>query len=79
MPKKSTSENLPAPFKKEANWNIRQVRVLSLINKGQAFKVSDYATTFNVSLMTALRDLKELQTSNLINVYGKGRATTYAL
>ncbi len=78
-PKNSSNENLQMSFKKTTNWNIRQHRALGLMKKGQTYKVSEYATSFNVSLMTALRDLKELHSFELINVYGKARATTYGI
>lgn len=64
---------------KEANksWNIRQHKVLSFIQNGENFKVSDYALRFNVSLMTALRDLSELVDDKKIKKYGRARGTTY--
>ena len=78
MPNETANENLQLDFNKAPQWNIRQHKVIGLINKGQTFKVSEYAQVFNVSLITALRDLKELKDHKVINVFGKGRATTYA-
>lgn len=78
MPNEAANENLQLDFNKAPQWNIRQHKVIGLINKGQTFKVSEYARVFNVSLITALRDLKELKDHKVINVFGKGRATTYA-
>lgn len=72
-------EKIQQSYSKATNWNIRQHRVLSLMARGESFKVSDYAKTFKVSTMTALRDLSELQKANLIKIYGKARATTYAI
>jgi predicted DNA-binding transcriptional regulator len=73
-----SNELLQDSFQNSSNWNIRQHRVLSLMARGQSFKVSEYAKTFNVSTMTALRDLTELKDKNLVKIYGKARATTYA-
>jgi Fic family protein len=74
-----SDEKFQESYSKVANWNIRQHRALILMARGEAFKVSDYAKTFKVSTMTALRDLKELHLANAVKVYGKARATTYAL
>ena len=71
-------EKIQESYSKETIWNIRQHRVLALMARGECFKVSDYAKAFNVSTMTALRDLSELHKANLVKIYGKARSTTYA-
>ena len=69
---------LQSDFKSGKKWNIRQHKALGMIKSGRTFKVSEYAHEFKISVITALRDLSELKNANLINVYGKARATTYA-
>ena len=72
------NELLQSDFKSGPKWNIRQHKALGMIKSGRTFKVSEYALEFKISVITALRDLSELKNANLINVYGKARATTYA-
>ncbi len=73
------NELLQGTYIKAPKWNIRQHKALQMIRKGASFKVSDYAHEFNISLITALRDLTELKKAKQVNVYGRARATTYAL
>lgn len=73
---KESKGNLKQPF---LNLNKRQLKVLRYLQTIPSIKREDYVQMFEVSTMTAFRDLKELLDKKLIKLEGKGRATQYLL
>ncbi|MBD3362531.1 DeoR family transcriptional regulator [Candidatus Dojkabacteria bacterium] len=61
------------------NLNKRQLKILKYLQTIPSVKRQDYVQMFDVSTMTAYRDLNELLKKKLIKVEGKGRATKYSL
>lgn len=58
--------------------NPRQRRIVELLTvSGATLANSECQTLFDVSAMTAARDLRELVDRGLIRMYGQGRATYY--
>jgi Fic family protein len=73
---KENKGGLKQPF---LNLNKRQLKVLRYLQTIPSIKREDYVQMFEVSTMTAFRDLKELFDKKLIKSEGKGRATQYVL
>lgn len=70
-------ENKPnQPF---LNLNKRQLKILKYLQTIPSVKREDYVQMFDVSTMTAYRDLNELLKKRLIKIQGQGRATKYFL
>ncbi|MCA9385554.1 DeoR family transcriptional regulator [Candidatus Dojkabacteria bacterium] len=59
--------------------NKRQLKILRYLQSIPSVKREDYVQMFDVSTMTAFRDLNELVKRKVIKVDGKGRATKYVL
>jgi len=57
--------------------NVRQLKALKLIEKGDALDVSSYAMKFKTSKMTACRDLTSLALTGMVFKVGKARGTKY--
>lgn len=74
----STDENKPTaqPF---LNLNKRQLKILKYLQTIPTVKREDYVQMFDISTMTAFRDLNELLEKKLLRVDGQGRATKYLL
>ena len=63
--------------KKHEDLNYRQIATLS--KKTKIWSVSLYSEEWDVTTMTALRDLRQMCEAGLIKKTGKGRATRYIL
>lgn len=61
------------------NLNKRQLKILRYLQSIPTVKREDYIQMFDVSTMTAYRDLNELVNKKLLRVEGEGRATHYKL
>ncbi len=61
------------------NLNKRQLRILRYLQTIPSLKREDYVQMFEISSMTAFRDLKGLLDAKLLKTEGEGRATRYKL
>jgi tetratricopeptide (TPR) repeat protein len=73
---------IPSGIKKQFptkfhQFNMRQLKALKQIERGEALDVSSYAIKFRVSKMTACRDLTALASSGMVFKVGRARATKY--
>ncbi len=59
--------------------NMRQIKVLASFKQGQFMTVKQYSKRYNVTTMTAFRDLSTLQSIGRVLRVGRGRATAYCL
>jgi hypothetical protein len=62
-----------------ASLNLRQIKILQFLKKNECIDVQKCKKLFNVSDITASRDLSALTKMNTIARIGKGRATQYML
>lgn len=62
-----------------AKLNQRQVRLLEILDVQKAISASTWAEIASIGRQTALNDLKELQTLELVERRGGGKATYYSL
>lgn len=76
--KAELKKSLPL-LKEQVNLNIRQHKAMAEMKKGKFFNVAEYSKVFSVTKMTALRDLAQLTELNLIDRFGKARATMYGV
>lgn len=61
------------------NLNRRQLKVLKYLQTIHSIKREDYVQMFDVSTMTAYRDLNDLVDRKLLKIEGQGRGTKYQL
>lgn len=71
----------PVPQPKEGAVQIHNLRQSLLLNryKPESISVGHYMKKFDVSRMTAFRDLQDLERQGLIQRFGKGRGVVYVL
>lgn len=74
--KENLNKSVSKPF---LNLNKRQLKILRYLQTIPSVKREDYVQMFDVSTMTAFRDLNELLKRKLLRIDGKGRATKYYL
>lgn len=74
--KTHAEENNNQPF---LDLNKRQLKILRYLQTIPSVKREDYVQMFDVSTMTAFRDLNELTDKKVLKIEGKGRATKYVL
>ncbi|MBP9759020.1 DeoR family transcriptional regulator [Candidatus Dojkabacteria bacterium] len=72
----STIKNEEKPF---LDLNKRQLKILRYLQSIPTVKREDYIQMFDVSTMTAYRDLNALVKKKLLRIEGEGRATHYKL
>jgi hypothetical protein len=70
----STGFHLPSNF---SHFNVRQIHLLRITDKGEDIHVRAYCKRYHVSHMTAFRDLKILTDEKFFQRVGKGRSTCY--
>ncbi len=76
---KTLQENKGSTKQPFLNLNKRQLKILRYLQTIPSVKREDYVQMFEVSTMTAFRDMNELVEKKLLRVEGKGRATRYLL
>jgi len=59
--------------------NDRQSKALTMLRQHKKFSRNKYMSIFDVSTVTAFRDLKEMVEMDLAKIVGTGRGTTYVL
>jgi hypothetical protein len=59
--------------------NFRQISILKRMKQGEVLEVQKYKEIFQVSQITATRDLSTLHDLDLLKRVGKGRATRYVI
>lgn len=64
-------------FSKSYNLNHRQISLLESMNEGDSIVPADYATHYEVSRITATRDLTSLVQKQFLRPQGKTRSTRY--
>ena len=62
---------------KNLNLNFRQLRLLEFLEPGASISPNEYQKLFEVSRMTATRDLRELSSDRYLLRTGKSRSTKY--
>jgi|GEM_PF-4266353 len=68
--------NVPQNIKLQCN--NRQIRLLKSLNRIGKITRREYSDNFNVSFMTAFRDLQKLVSLGCIQKYGEGRSVFYS-
>lgn len=57
--------------------NFRQRQLLAILKTGESIRPKDYAQHFEISRMTATRDLRELESCSLFEAVGNTRSLVY--
>ncbi|QQR93789.1 DeoR family transcriptional regulator [bacterium] len=73
---KEEDKKLPNVFK---TLNSRQYKILTYLKKYPNIVRREYCTMFNISAMTAFRDLKDLEQKGLIFGMGAGKGRKFGL
>jgi ATP-dependent DNA helicase RecG len=61
----------------EMGFNARQVKAVQYVKENGQITNKEYQAINNVAGRTALRDLSELTSANVLKKYGKGKNTRY--
>jgi hypothetical protein len=77
--KQKPQPSLPALLKTDSVWNLRQYQALRLMEQGTVLGVTEYTRRFQISKITASRDLGGLHAAGAVRKFGRARATQYGL
>ena len=75
--KRTSLSQVASEHNVQADLNARQLSALSWIGKNNVLDAAAYRKLFNVSSVTAARDLTQLSSLFLVRRVGRGRATKY--
>lgn len=78
--KKAQEDSTPDRIKQnDQDLNLRQIKALQILKKQEALDVANYRKIFNVTEVTASRDLRGLKKNGFVVSIGKARAIKYVL